>query len=286
MSGPHAREVDAVHELGAHSRTYRADRRAGSPYAADETESARPPRSHTGVNGAAGDRSLGPGGRLGQAEAESAAAGGHGRTPTGRPVVGVLPTGDPISELALENFVRQCPQLVWTADRNAADVVVAALHSPDTQAVTRLRKQVGERVSLVLVVGGEWRANLHQAVISGVRAVLPRTGFTWEAFTQTVRQVRAGHADLPPALQGRLMDQMQYTYREVLVPRGLTPGGLTEREAKVLQLVADGHELQDIGNQLGYSERTIKNVLYGVIKRHRLRNRSHAVSFAIRSGLI
>jgi DNA-binding CsgD family transcriptional regulator len=44
--------------------------------------------------------------------------------------------------------------------------------------------------------------------------------------------------------------------------------------------------LQDIGNQLGYSERTIKNVLYGVIKRHRLRNRSHAVSFAIRSGLI
>ncbi|WP_181140205.1 LuxR C-terminal-related transcriptional regulator [Streptomyces sp. Ru62] len=201
-------------------------------------------------------------------------------------MVGVLPTGDPISELALENFVRQCPHLVWTADTNAADVVVAALHSPDTPAVTRLRKQVGERVPLVLVVGGEWRAGLHQAVVSGVRAVLPRCGFTWEAFTQTVRQVRAGHADLPPALQGRLMDQMQYTHREVLVPRGLTPGGLTEREAQVLRLIADGHELQDIGNQLGYSERTIKNVLYGVIKRHRLRNRSHAVSFAIRSGLI
>ncbi|ALO99321.1 LuxR family transcriptional regulator [Streptomyces hygroscopicus subsp. limoneus] len=286
MSGSHAREIEAVNGLGAHSRTHRAAHGTGSPYAADETESARPPRSHAGVNGAVGDRYLGPDGRLGQAEAESAAAGGHGRAATGRPVVGVLPTGDPISELALENFVKQCPHLVWTADRNAADVVVAALHSPDTAAVTRLCKQVGERVSLVLVVGGEWRANLHQAVVSGVRAVLPRTGFTWEAFTQTVRQVRVGHADLPPALQGRLMDQMQYTYREVLVPRGLTPGGLTEREAKVLRLVADGHELQDIGNQLGYSERTIKNVLYGVIKRHRLRNRSHAVSFAIRSGLI
>jgi DNA-binding CsgD family transcriptional regulator len=82
------------------------------------------------------------------------------------------------------------------------------------------------------------------------------------------------------------MDQVQRTQREVLVPRGLTPGGLTLRETKVLKLVADGHELQDIGDQLGYSERTIKNVLYGVIKRHRLRNRAHAVSYAIRSGLI
>ncbi|MER6066403.1 LuxR C-terminal-related transcriptional regulator [Streptomyces sp. NPDC001792] len=286
MSGSHAREIEAVHAPAGRNRTLRAARRAAGPYAGNEAETARSPRPQTGANAAAGDRSLDPASQYGQADAESAASGGHGRTATGRPVVGVLPTGDPISELALENFVRQCPHLVWTADRDTADVVVAALHSPDTLAVTRLRKQVGERVSLVLVVGGEWRASLHQAVVHGVRAVLPRSGFTWEAFTQTLRQVRAGHADLPPALQGRLMDQMQYTYREVLVPRGLTPGGLTEREAKVLQLVADGHELQDIGNQLGYSERTIKNVLYGVIKRHRLRNRSHAVSFAIRSGLI
>ncbi|MGV9935188.1 LuxR C-terminal-related transcriptional regulator [Streptomyces olivaceoviridis] len=217
---------------------------------------------------------------------EPTTVGGAVRSMTGRPVVGVLPTGDPLSEMALDSFVKQSPHLLWTGDGKAAEVAVAALYSPDTHAVTRLRQQAGERASLVLVVGGEWRANLHQAVEQGVRAVLPRGGFTWEAFTQTVRQVRAGHADLPPALQGRLMDQMQYTYREVLVPRGLTPGGLTEREAKVLRLVADGHELQDIGNQLGYSERTIKNVLYGVIKRHRLRNRSHAVSFAIRSGLI
>ncbi|MFH7341061.1 LuxR C-terminal-related transcriptional regulator [Streptomyces hygroscopicus] len=217
---------------------------------------------------------------------DPAVAGGPERTATSRPVVGVLPTGDAISELALDSFVKQCPYLLWTGDARTAEVAVASLHSPDTGAVTRLRTHAGERSALVLVVGGEWRASLHQAIELGVRAVLPRAGFTWEAFTQTVRQVRAGHADLPPALQGRLMDQMQYTYREVLVPRGLTPGGLTEREAKVLRLVADGHELQDIGNQLGYSERTIKNVLYGVIKRHRLRNRSHAVSFAIRSGLI
>ncbi|MEV5148606.1 alpha/beta fold hydrolase [Streptomyces sp. NPDC052727] len=170
------------------------------------------------------------------------------------------------------------------ADRPELPAVLAAL-----QSVPAARDDAGITAALrglLLVVDGEWRADLHQAVGLGVRAVLPRAGFSWETFTQTVRQVRAGHGDLPPALQGRLMDQMRYTYREVLVPRGLTPGGLTEREAKVLRLVADGHELQDIGNRLGYSERTIKNVLYGVIKRHRLRNRAHAVSFAIRSGLI
>jgi len=284
MRTTHAREAEAAH--GARGQANRTIRTAGSPARADETEGTGVLRSRPRADETADDLGLPTAAQSRPLDPEPAAAGGAARTATGCPVVGVLPTGDAISELALDSFVKQCPHLLWTGDARAAEVAVAALHNPDTLAVTRLRGHTGERTSLVLVVGGEWRTGLHQAIELGVRAVLPRAGFTWEAFIQTVRGVRAGHADLPPALQGRLMDQMQYTYREVLMPRGLTPGGLTEREAKVLQLVADGHELQDIGNRLGYSERTIKNVLYGVIKRHRLRNRSHAVSFAIRSGLI
>jgi DNA-binding NarL/FixJ family response regulator len=193
---------------------------------------------------------------------------------------------DPITRLALVSYVSQFPQLALARWGVTAEIVVAALENPDTAAIGALRRQLPGEPQLLLIVEGTWTANLHAALDGGVRAVIFRHDFTWDRFGEALRQVQAGHGDLPSELQGRLMDQVRQTHREVLGPRGLTPGGLTLREADVLRMVAEGHELQDIGSKLGYSERTIKNVLYGVIKRHRLRNRAHAVAYAIRCGLI
>jgi DNA-binding NarL/FixJ family response regulator len=38
--------------------------------------------------------------------------------------------------------------------------------------------------------------------------------------------------------------------------------------------------------KLCYSERTVKNVIYELTSRLKLRSRSHAVAYAMRSGLI
>jgi DNA-binding NarL/FixJ family response regulator len=71
-----------------------------------------------------------------------------------------------------------------------------------------------------------------------------------------------------------------------LGPRGLTFTGLTEREVSVLRLVADGMDTSQIATRLCYSQRTVKNVLHDVTSRLHLRNRSHAVAYALRHGLI
>ncbi|MGO4426651.1 response regulator transcription factor, partial [Streptomyces sp. MCAF7] len=47
-----------------------------------------------------------------------------------------------------------------------------------------------------------------------------------------------------------------------------------------------GYDTADIAMKLSYSERTIKNVLHAVMTRLNLRNRSHAVAYALRQGLI
>jgi DNA-binding CsgD family transcriptional regulator len=54
----------------------------------------------------------------------------------------------------------------------------------------------------------------------------------------------------------------------------------------VLRLVADGLDTSEIAERLSYSERTIKNIIHDVTTRFHLRNRSHAVAFAVRQGLI
>jgi DNA-binding NarL/FixJ family response regulator len=72
----------------------------------------------------------------------------------------------------------------------------------------------------------------------------------------------------------------------VLAPRGLKLSGLSTRETDVLRLMAQGMEIREIAEKLSYSERTIKNSVHDVLNRFDLRNRAHAVAFALREGLI
>ncbi|MGF1661298.1 MAG: response regulator transcription factor [Kineosporiaceae bacterium] len=61
---------------------------------------------------------------------------------------------------------------------------------------------------------------------------------------------------------------------------------VTDRELDVLRLAGDGLTTVEIAANLGCSERTVKMTLQAVVERFGLRNRTHAVAFAIRKGLI
>lgn len=189
-----------------------------------------------------------------------------------------------VSYLQHDRELREVP----VADVRDGDVVVAATDIADPAALETLRGlSGGADVLFVLVVARrQWRADISSAVDCGVRAVLWRDSFTPADFTRTLLTVAQGGGSFPASLQGTLMEQVQITQREVLVPRGLAASGISSRETDVLRLIAAGEELSQIAAKLCYSERTIKYVLYGLMKRLHLRNRAHAVSYAIRSGLI
>jgi DNA-binding CsgD family transcriptional regulator len=90
----------------------------------------------------------------------------------------------------------------------------------------------------------------------------------------------------PSDLLGRLLNQIGSLQRDLLTPRGLTFTGLTKRELEVLRLVAAGYNTNEIARRLAFSERTVKNAIHDVTTRLQLRNRSHAVAYAVRQGLI
>ena len=62
--------------------------------------------------------------------------------------------------------------------------------------------------------------------------------------------------------------------------------GLSHRELRILRLLADGLSTIEIAREMAYSERTIKQAVHAMTTRLKLRNRSHAVAFAVRKGLI
>ncbi|MFF1416105.1 response regulator transcription factor [Streptomyces sp. NPDC058220] len=168
-----------------------------------------------------------------------------------------------------------------------ADVIVVAVDIAGASSLDLLGTLCDKPdARFALVVGKEWQADVSAAVDRGVRAVLWRDSFSPATFIQTLLTIADGGGSLPPTLQGTLMEQVRWTQREVLAPRGLTASGVSPREVDVLRLVAEGKELYEIATKLSYSERTVKYILYGLMKRLQLRNRAHAVSYAIRAGLI
>ena len=52
------------------------------------------------------------------------------------------------------------------------------------------------------------------------------------------------------------------------------------------RLLAEGRDTVEIASILCYSERTVKGVIHGITSRLQLRNRSHAVAYALRNGLV
>jgi DNA-binding NarL/FixJ family response regulator len=127
---------------------------------------------------------------------------------------------------------------------------------------------------------------LMTAVELGVSGVLRRTEATADRIVHLLQAAAAGDGSLPPDLLGRLLGQVSRMQRHVLAPRGMSHSGLSDRETQVLRLVADGKDTQEIARELSYSERTVKNVLHDVTSRLQLKNRSHAVAYALREGLI
>ncbi|EIV92976.1 response regulator transcription factor [Frankia sp. QA3] len=166
------------------------------------------------------------------------------------------------------------------------DVALVSAEAVDDGTLRTVREIHQGGVPVVLVVATLDSHDLTAAVDAGVVGLLRRAGATPDTLLAAVRGAASGEGFLPPDLLGPLLAQVRQVSTQVLAPRGLTFSGMSERELTVLRLVSEGHDTREIGRRLCYSERTVKNVLQDVTRRFGLRNRSHAVAYAFRHGLL
>ena len=196
---------------------------------------------------------------------------------------------DPVSHAGLAALLqfRTDIVVVRSSQRNDADVLVAAAERLTPDVVAGLRRAGADvGAPIVLVCHEIAEAELMTAVECRIVGILPRSAVTSERLAHSVRAAAVGGGVMPPNLVGELLKQVERMQRDVLAPNGLNASGLTPREIDVLRLMADGFDTNEIAGKLCYSERTVKNVIYGVTHRLKLRNRSHAVAYALRAGMI
>jgi DNA-binding NarL/FixJ family response regulator len=173
--------------------------------------------------------------------------------------------------------VGESDRLSPVPDLHRAAVLVFHADGPAVGAALRLASGRGTR--LVATVRRPDDARLHELVAAGVAAIVFHDDLTPDLLLDTVRSAARNRANLPAEVLPRLLERAGR-----VAPAA--PGGLTQREREVLRMLADGQDTRAIAAGLCYSERTVKNVVQDITRRHNLRNRTHAVAYALRQGLI
>lgn len=101
-----------------------------------------------------------------------------------------------------------------------------------------------------------------------------------EELVRGLRTVAAGQTLLSPDIASKLTQMIQHQVTGEAGPM------LTPRETEILQLMAEGRSNRAIGAALHISENTVKTHISNVYQKLEVRDRTEAVTTALRLGLI
>jgi DNA-binding NarL/FixJ family response regulator len=150
------------------------------------------------------------------------------------------------------------------------DVVLMDLRLPDMTGVEALTRIPQARVAIVSTFARE--DEVYTAVSAGARAYVLKT-LQCETLLDVIRTVAAGQRYIPTDIAVRLAER---------VPRS----DLTPRERDVLSLLVLGRKNQQIADELGVSDATVKVHVGNIMLKLGAADRTEAATVAIMRGIV
>jgi DNA-binding NarL/FixJ family response regulator len=184
-------------------------------------------------------------------------------------------SADVISQAGVAAQLRGRPE-AYVVEQHAIDdaaVAVVVVDRIDDELVRLVRAIQRDGCPKVAVVATDPSTDGELLASSGISAILRRSEVTPELLASTVVAIDAGR-------------QLAAVAPHSPAPCPRLPARFNDRERAVLALLADGCDTQEIAERLYYSERTIKGIIHDITSRLNLRNRSHAVAYAIKVGAV
>jgi DNA-binding NarL/FixJ family response regulator len=163
-------------------------------------------------------------------------------------------------------------------------LVVAADSITDEVSATLEWARRAADIRIVLITDELTDNSLGLALECGVMSVIGRSDATARTVARAVQKASEGPPLPPDELAARMLAELERSDQGVLRPRGIS-SDLSARERHLLRLLSEGYDTAQIAERLAYSERTVKNILHSLQGRLQLKNRAHAVAYAMRAGL-
>ncbi|KGM56241.1 LuxR family transcriptional regulator [Lysobacter daejeonensis GH1-9] len=154
------------------------------------------------------------------------------------------------------------------------DVTLMDLQMPElngVDAIVQIRDEFpAARIIVLTTYSGDVQAL--RALRAGAQGYLLKSSLRKELL-DTIRAVVAGRRRIPPEIAAEIAEHV-------------TDRDLTTREIEILKGVAAGNSNKRIAAQLSISEETVKTHVKSVLSKLDAHDRTHAVTIAIRRGII
>lgn len=171
-------------------------------------------------------------------------------------------------------------QAVDLARELSPDIVLMDISMPELDGIEATRRIVGDdgRTKVLVLTQYDSRQHVERVFRAGAAGYLLKKAVSSE-LASAIRAVHNGGSFLAPQVARTVIDSY-------VAGLGKQEDGLTEREAEVLKLLAEGHSNQEIADVLCLSVNTVVTHRTKIMAKLGLRNRTELIKYAIRQGLI
>jgi DNA-binding NarL/FixJ family response regulator len=154
------------------------------------------------------------------------------------------------------------------------DVTLMDLKLPGLNGIDVLIAIRGEfpRARVVILTTSDGDGEIQRAMRAGAAGYLLKS-MGQDDLLAVIRSVHAGRRHVPPEVAARLAEH-------------LGEDDLTGRELEVLRRIRDGYRSKEIADQLSIAETTVNFHVKNLIAKLQAKDRTHAVTIAVRRGLL
>ena len=154
------------------------------------------------------------------------------------------------------------------------DVTLMDLRMPGVDGIeaTKEIRKIDPEAKIIALTSYDGDQEIYRALEAGVRGYILKESVHTE-IVRAIRVVHSGKRLMPPEVAERLSEHFPQV-------------ALTPREIEVLQHVAKGLGNKEIGVRLGTAAGTVKMHLQNILSKLGASDRTHAVTLAIRRGII
>jgi DNA-binding NarL/FixJ family response regulator len=177
-------------------------------------------------------------------------------------------------DMRLLGFAGNGVEAVAEFRRYQPDVTLMDLQLPGSNGTDVLVAIRGEfpRARIVMLTTSDGDGEIQRAMRAGAAAYLLKS-MDKDDLLAVIRSVHAGRRHVPAEVAARLAEH-------------LGEDDLTARELEVLRLIRDGHRNKQIADQLAIAETTVNFHIKNLVGKLQAKDRTHAVTIALRRGLL